>query len=101
MDGISPGNPVIDFGPTSPGWGGFGVVCGAACAPQTCIVEWPPQPWQPTVTPFVPVAPAPYVAPAIPQQHTHYHFTPLVPRLSDEDVERIAKRVAELLKEAP
>jgi len=27
---------------------------------------------------------------------THYHFTP---RLTDDDVERIAKRVAELIKE--
>lgn len=64
------------------------------CAPaptfQSCIVEipglWPP------------VQPQPF------QQHTHYHFTPTheaaVPRLSDEDVERIARRVAELLKDA-
>lgn len=38
---------------------------------------------------------APYV---VPQPHTHYHFA-APPRLSDEDVERIAKRVAGLLKE--
>lgn len=38
-------------------------------------------------------------APAVPV-HTHYHFSPTAPapRLSDEDIERIAKRVAELLK---
>ena len=53
---------------------------------QSCIIEFPTT-W----------APAPQ-----PVQHTHYHFTPappVAPRLSDDDVERIAKRVAELLKD--
>ena len=36
-------------------------------------------------------------APDAPVQHTHYHLA-TQPRLSDEDVERIAKRVAELLR---
>jgi hypothetical protein len=39
------------------------------------------------------------MAPVVPLQHTHYHFTPAP--LLDADVERIAKRVAELIKAAP
>lgn len=35
-------------------------------------------------------------APVVPLRHTHYHFTPAP--ISDANVERIAKRVAELLK---
>ena len=63
----------------------------AACAPaptfQSCIVE---SPW----------APAVFQQPA--QQHTHYHMAPAIlpSRLSDEDIERIAKRVVELLKDS-
>lgn len=50
----------------------------------------------------LPTWPAPTYQPA--PQHTHYHLTPnpqpQLP-LTDYDVERIAKRLAELLKEAP
>lgn len=82
MDGTSPGNLPVALGNV---WVG---------EMQSCIIgDWP---WQPF--PTYPVAPVvvPYVAP---QPHTHYHFT-APPRLSDEDVEHIARRVAELLREA-
>ena len=69
----------------------------AVPAPQNGIIEFPGPgyaDWPTTVSP-PPKPPAP-------PQHMHYHFTPSpAPRLSDEDVERIAKRVAELLKERP
>lgn len=66
---------------------GTGTVAGTS----SCIIEWP-YGWYgwPTQT-----VPGTYVAPAQPDQHTHYHFAQ---RLSDEDVDRIARRVAELLK---
>lgn len=78
------------IGLRGPGAGGQvmdGVSPGALLASlgevQTCIVDWPLVAWPPVQQ----------LAPA----HTHYHFTPAPPRLSDEDVERIAKRVAEML----
>ncbi len=83
----------------------FGTPVETACAPnpwahvagdgagiQSCIVDWPTTPWQPWISPHVPVSPM------VPLQHTHYHFTPAP--LSDADVDRIAKRVVELLKAA-
>ncbi len=94
MDGTrpGPGPGVLDvaFATNYAGWP-LGANAACAGAPgvtvQTCIVDWP---WQPF---------APAGAPIVPLQHTHYHFTPT--SLSDTDVERIAKRVAELLKAAP
>lgn len=50
---------------------------------KNCIIDWP-QAWHP--------APAQTVV-------QNYTFVPSSPRLSDEDVERIAKRVVELLEE--
>jgi len=75
-----------------------GNVCGGvvqACA-MTCIID-PFNPWpgyKPTYVPptYVPIGPAP-------NHHTHYHFSPVPQKLSDEDVERIARRVAEILRE--
>jgi hypothetical protein len=104
MDGISPGNMPLSLGDVWVGetrWG-----ANAACAApgvtiraqvidlnaaQNCIIDWPQNPWQPWGNPTAPTV--------VPLQHTHYHFTPLTPTptLSDADVERIAKRVAELL----
>lgn len=66
-----------------------GLAGAAVNVPQSCIIDWHPQ-WVPAVTP--------YVAPVAPQQHAHYHFTPTP--LSDADVDRIARRVAEILREA-
>lgn len=72
--------------------GGNGTaVCAGAVGVQACVVDyygtWP---WQQQGT-YQPVA--------LPEQHTHYHFTPAQPApLSDADIERIARRVAELLK---
>lgn len=64
---------------------------------EACIIDpWPWQ-WPQTVPPQSTWPPVPTYQPS-PEQHTHYHFTPQT--LSDEDVERIAKRVAELLKGA-
>jgi hypothetical protein len=59
-----------------------------------CIVD--PWPWQWTPT----CPPQPTYTPLLQPQHTHYHFMPYPQetKLSDEDAERIAKRVAELLK---
>ena len=58
---------------------------------MACGDPWPGNnPWQPWVQSI------PYTAPVAPLQYTHYHFTPAP--LSDADVERIAKRVAELLR---
>lgn len=66
-------------------------VVGAGALPQVqaCIVDWP-QYWPSYPLPTVPAA-----AYTPPEQHTHYHFAQ---PLSDADVERIARRVAELLK---
>lgn len=55
---------------------------------KACNFDWPPGRW---VTPEN----APYVAP-----HQPFQFTPTQPALSDADVERIARRVVELLREA-
>jgi hypothetical protein len=97
MDGTSPGGMPLSLGDVWVGetrWQIAGNVAGAA-APgvtvQNCIVDWPTTPWQPWVNPAM--------APVVPLQHTHYHFTPAP--LLDADVERIAKRVAELIKAAP
>ena len=70
---------------------------------QSCIIDpWPRQ-WPHTVCPE-PQWPVPTYNLPQPAQHTHYHFTPnpqpQLP-LTDYDVERIAKRLAELLKEKP
>ncbi len=98
MDGTSPGNMPASLGGVwvgttqcapNPTW----VTVAAnntACAPVSCIIDWPPAGPLPA---FMPAA-----APAVLPAHTHYHFAP-PQRLSDEDVERIAKRVAELLRE--
>ena len=59
---------------------------------KSCIVE--PINWTPWIQPAT--VPVPMVVPVVMPGHTHYHFTP-VP-LSDADVDRIAKRVAEILK---
>ncbi len=109
MDGTSPGYPIEPAAwvgttawRTTVGAGALpvdtttidlaGLADGAVHVPSCCIIDWPPPGPSPT---YVPMGPAPYVPP----QHTHYHFAaPL--GLSDEDVERIAKRVAELLRGA-
>lgn len=63
---------------------------------KACIIDWPPLPFgQPLVTPDTT---PPYVPPPV-QPHTHYHFERPA-QLSDADVERIAKRVAELLRQS-
>ncbi len=68
---------------------------------RACIIDYPPfgpSPFQPTYPQplyYPPLRPEP-VVPA----HTHYHFTPnATPALSDADVDRIARRLAEILKE--
>ncbi len=109
MDGTSPGCLPLSLDDVWVGetrWQIAGNVAGAA-APgvtvQNCIVDWPQQwPWNPPtwVNPPTWISPhAPAMAPVVPLQHTHYHFTPAP--LSDADVERIAKRVAELIKAVP
>lgn len=95
MDGTSPGNMPLPFnvwvGQTAwapnPEAYPLNVAAGAVCAPMNCIIDWPPNPWAPG---FVPVAPA--------QPATHFHFTP-APQISDADVERIAKRAADIIIE--
>jgi hypothetical protein len=80
----SPGGPgILDFC-------FWQTTVGAGALPQNCFIDWPPPELSPT---FVPVAPD-----VAPQPHRHYHFAP-AQHLSDEDVERIAKRVADLLRE--
>lgn len=67
------------------------VVCGGG-VPDAALQWWQSQH---VGNPFL-ADPTPGFGTAIlPLAHTHYHFTP---RLGDEDVERIAKRVVELLK---
>lgn len=61
--------------------------------PLACIVDPFPYPWpQPTYIPPVLVPVQPYVITTAP----HYHFTT---GLSDTDIDRIARRVAEILRE--
>lgn len=57
---------------------------------KACNIDWPP-PWQPWITPTV----APH-SPLIAAPVAHYQFTPAT--LSDEDVDRIARRVVELIR---
>lgn len=97
MDGASPGTMPLSLGNV---WVGetrattttildrakFGTVCGGGVnVPQNCIVDWPQ---------FDPMQ-VPTLEPATASPHTHYHFGP---KLSDDDVERIAKRVVELMR---
>jgi hypothetical protein len=92
MDGTSPGNMPVSLDEV---WVGT-----TACAPNP---QWMAGPIGPgpgimevfQVTVGAGAQPQNYVAP---QPHTHYRFA-APQRLSDEDVERIAKRVAELLRE--
>src|SRR5262245_3147718 len=109
MDATSPGNMPVSLGEV---WVG-NTACNStafersplagavARAPQNCIIDWPPQPWaSPTV---LPLGPAPR-SPAT--WYTAGPWNPVTiiagavppPRLSDEDVDRIAKRVVELLR---
>jgi hypothetical protein len=84
MDGTSPGNTPVAFANAC----GGGVVNGAY-GTTACIIE-PFHPWpayQPTCAPS-PWAPLP-----------DYHFAPVPAKLSDDDVERIARRVVEILRE--
>jgi len=86
MDGTSPGNQPV----------AFGNLCGGAvqAGAMTCIID-PFNPWPGHLPTF---NPAPY-QPLPADQHTHYHFAPVPQKLTDEDVERIARRVVELLRE--
>lgn len=69
--------------------------------PTACMVDWPypypthPWPYQPPGWQPTPVLPYPYAAPTT----TTITLTP-APALSDADVDRIARRVVELLREA-
>lgn len=73
-------------------WQNVNANCGGGL-PQSpvecCIVDWPQQ-WWPVMQQTVSVP-----------TRLHYHFTPDAERqrLSDEAVERIARRVVELLEE--
>lgn len=86
--------------PTDPMLGALGTTIGgegeqlAHAQAQACIINPWPWPWPQTVPPQQPT----WAPLQQPEQHTHYHFTPSEQRLSDDDVERIARRVAELLK---
>lgn len=51
---------------------------------KACIIDWPGMPW---------------VTPANAPTYQPFTFIPSTPALSDADVERIAKRVVDLLRE--
>jgi hypothetical protein len=81
------------------GWVGYVAGNANACAAnpmqavQACIIDLTPN-WIPAESPWREPT---YQYPP-PAQHTHYHYAANPAPLSDADVERIARRVAELLK---
>ena len=108
MDGTSPGLPPMSLGDVwvgttacapNPQWLADGALCGgqvAAGAMQACIVDWPAVP-----LPYpLPVAPSPYQYPVTFAPAVTITTVPTHPRLSDEDIDRIADRVLEKLRGA-
>lgn len=90
MDGTSPGNVMIDFGPTSPGWDR--TVCGGGI-PQAVNMTVGP-----CLTCGSTIAGA-HMAGCPAGGAVYWPAFRLAPALSDSDIERIARRVVELLRE--